>query len=110
MKRTVLKDDLPYLAVHALENLGSLITTARRQRLWTQADLAAKADMSLSTIAQIEKGLPTVAIGHWVKALWAVDQLDRLIELTAPQNDISGVNMMVQQLPRRVRISARKLT
>lgn len=87
----------------AADRLGNLVSIARRQRLWTQADLAAKADISLSTVLDIEKGSPSVQLGLWLKALWALDQTDRLIKFAQPSADEEGVGMMVQQLPKRVR-------
>lgn len=103
MKRTIDKLDLPYEALEAAERLGDLVSITRRQRSWTQADLAAKAGIGLSTLADIEKGSPSVQMGHWLKALWAVDQAERLSRFADPQADREGVSLMVGKLPKRIR-------
>ncbi len=61
-----------------LRQLGQRISLARRARQLTQPDLAAKTGVGLSTITQIEKGAPTVQIGFYINALWALDLLREL--------------------------------
>lgn len=61
-----------------LRHLGQRISLARRARQLTQPDLAAKTGVGLSTITQIEKGAPTVQIGFYINALWALDLLREL--------------------------------
>ncbi|MFB2584941.1 helix-turn-helix transcriptional regulator [Herbiconiux liukaitaii] len=48
----------------AAEILGQQVRFARHERQWTAAELAARADVSLETLAAIEAGKPTVAIGN----------------------------------------------
>lgn len=103
--RSTSKQDLPYAATEAAEALGRVVSIGRRQRLWTQADLAAKAEMSLGTLTAIEKGSTTVQLGYWLKALWAVDQAERITRLAAPDVDPLGVELMVDRLPKRVKHS-----
>ena len=95
---------LPYASMEVLDALARLVAVARRQRMWTQGDLAAKAEVGLTTVAKIEKGDPSVAMGYWLKVLWAVDQADRLAKAMAPDQDPAGFHLMLQQLPRRVRV------
>ena len=61
-----------------LRHLGQRISLARRARHLTQPDLAVKTGVGLSTITQIEKGAPTVQIGFYINALWALDLLREL--------------------------------
>src|SRR5690349_504891 len=107
MKRSIVRDELPFAAADVLERMGELVSVSRKQRLWTQSDLAAKAEVGLNTVNSIEKGAPNVAFGHWLKVLWAVDQADRLSRFAAPEQDTAGVQLMLQQLPQRVRVSRR---
>lgn len=103
MKTSLVKDELPFAAAEVLDRLGLLVSIARRQRLWTQSDLAAKAEVGLNTVGKIEKGSPSVAFGHWLKVLWAVDQTERLADVASPDRDKTGVLLMIQRLPQRVR-------
>jgi transcriptional regulator with XRE-family HTH domain len=52
----------PY-AVEAAQLLGELIHIARRERHWTQPDLAERAGISVPTLSRAERGDPGVAIG-----------------------------------------------
>lgn len=108
MRRSIDKELVPHLAVEVAERLGILVSVARRQRLWTQADLAAKAEVGLTTLAAIERGGLQVQLGHWLKVLWAVDQLHRLAELSRPDGDATGVELMVERLPKRVHLRRRR--
>lgn len=49
--------------LHAMQVLGEQISTERRTKKWTQADLAERANIAISTLQTIEKGSPKVAIG-----------------------------------------------
>jgi transcriptional regulator with XRE-family HTH domain len=52
----------PY-ALEAAQLLGELIRTHRRERGWTQAELAERAGISVPTLAKAEHGDPKVAGG-----------------------------------------------
>ena len=43
--------------------LGLQIAAARRERRWTVAELAERAGVSLNTLRNAERGVPTVAVG-----------------------------------------------
>jgi transcriptional regulator with XRE-family HTH domain len=103
MRRKIEPYTLPFPAMTAVEKLGRAVSIARRQRRWTQADLAAKADVGLGTVIAIEKGSPSVQMGHWLKVLWSVDQLSRLEKWLTDEQDALGVGLMVEALPKRVR-------
>lgn len=59
---------LPPAAADAVRVLGQQIRTARQERGWTVADLAAKTQVSPPTVTAIEAGAPTVAIGTVLRA------------------------------------------
>lgn len=52
----------PY-AVDAARLLGAQIRLARRQRRWSQDELAARAGISPRTVSKIEHGDPSVGLG-----------------------------------------------
>lgn len=60
MKRT--RTYLP-TTLRALELLGALIATARRERGWTAAELAERLGVHPTLIPKIESGSPTTGIG-----------------------------------------------
>ncbi len=54
---------LSQAALEASQLLGSEVARARRERRWTQKDLAARAGITPFTLAKVERGDPTVALG-----------------------------------------------
>lgn len=84
--------------------LGRRISGLRRSRLLTQADLAAKADVSLSTLAAIAAVSPTVQIGFYLGTLFALDALDGPARVAVLADDAATVNRLSEDLlPKRVR-------
>ena len=51
------------MTTSAVALLGTQIAQARRERVWTAAELAERLDVTPYTVARIERGVPTVAIG-----------------------------------------------
>lgn len=51
------------MASTAVRVLGDLVAQRRKERGWTQSRLAGAIGVSTDTIASIERGVPTVAIG-----------------------------------------------
>jgi len=47
----------------AIQLLGEQISIGRRERRWTQADLAERAGISVRTLNRVEHGDPGVALG-----------------------------------------------
>ena len=63
--------------------LGSRLRRARLARNESMAQFAARIDVSIPTLRAAEQGLPTVGIGTWIAALWALDRLDDLADVLA---------------------------
>ena len=103
MKKIQSADILPYRAAQLVEQVGHRISLARRARLWTQADLAAKIGVSVNTLVSIEKGRATVAFGLIVKALWALDCLEGLEQVAKPEDDGAIQRAASRNMPLRVR-------
>ncbi len=98
----------PNKAKLALKNLGSQIKIARKRRMWTIAEVAAKMGISAPTVIALEKGEPTVSLGVLVSALWTLGLEKELVMLSQP-SDEDGVKLMDSRLPEKVKISKRKL-
>ena len=61
-----------------LATLGENITLARKRRKYTQALIAERTGLSRVTIRKIEKGDPTVSIGHYIMVLGVLSLADDL--------------------------------
>lgn len=84
-----------------LAGLGQRISIARKAAEWRQSDLADRAGVSRSTLVEIEKGSPYVAIGNYFSVLWALDilaDIDRIAILESNSH-----RLMASKLPKRVR-------
>jgi len=66
--------------------------------------------VGLSTIVAIEKGAPTVQLGFWLNALWALDLLQPFAQLTQLGLGAPGTALLEAQLPQRVRSSRKRQT
>lgn len=104
MKVSATLNRLPFEAEDVLLALSARVRVARRARLLTQADLASKAGVGLSTVVAIEKGTPTVQMGYWLMVLWALDLLPGLAaQLGQLGREDGDVALLEAQLPKRVR-------
>jgi transcriptional regulator with XRE-family HTH domain len=56
------------LAQDAAKRLGLLVAIGRRQRLWSQDELAQRVGTTAKTIRQIERGDPSVGVGLYFQA------------------------------------------
>ncbi|MGN1280889.1 MAG: helix-turn-helix domain-containing protein [Succinivibrio sp.] len=66
MKKQII---LPASAEAALRNLGKNIKTARIKKGITATSMAELMDTTRVTLGSIEDGLPSVSMGHYIKAL-----------------------------------------
>jgi len=104
MKTSASRAMLPLPAEDALLRLGGRINRARRARMLTQSDLASKSGISLSTLAAIESGSPTVQMGFYLGVLFALDVLGGLDKVAVLADDPALVNRLSEDLlPKRVR-------
>lgn len=62
----------------ALQALGARLRAARLARNEPMSTFAHRIGVSVPTLRAMESGVPTVQIGYWVLALWAIGQLDDL--------------------------------
>ena len=63
---------LPLAVRQALKELGALIASARKERRFTQAELASRVGVGRMTIVRIERGAPEVAGGYYLAAEWVL--------------------------------------
>jgi transcriptional regulator with XRE-family HTH domain len=71
-----------------LRTLGERLRTARLGRNDTMAAFAERIGMSERTVRAMERGLPTVQIGAWLNALWALNRLEELDLVLKPRDSL----------------------
>ncbi len=95
-------------SVSALQELGKRLRSRRIERRQTQQLFAQRIGISVPTLRAMEEGRPTVAINHWVNALWATGSLDDLKQVLRPQESLFARAQLEEaarkRLRRRVRV------
>ena len=92
---------LPRKLAEKMQIVGEQIKLARLRRNLSMAQVAERATCSELTLSRVEKGLPTVSIGIYLRVLYAL-QLDDDILLIAKE-DLIGRGLQDLQLKRRER-------
>ena len=91
-------------ARRALLKLGQDIQTARRRRRIPTQLMAERAGISRSTLAKIEKGASSVALGHYAMVLFILGMIERLAGLADITQDEVGLSLDEEHLPKRIRL------
>ena len=78
---------LPSSAQVSLEVLGEHLRLARKRRKESLRSWALRMNVSVPTLAAMEKGDPRVSMGVYATALWLIGRDDALRDLAAPEND-----------------------
>jgi len=91
-----------------LEILGADIGAARRRRRLPLTVVAGRAGLSRQTVAKIEKGDGSVAMGAWATVLLALNLHERLRGIADPSTDTVGIDLETERLPQRVHLRRRK--
>jgi transcriptional regulator with XRE-family HTH domain len=94
---------LPLPVERAIRALGSDLSRARRRRRFSQGSLAERAGISLSTLRRLEAGDPSVGLEAVARVMHVLGEVDRLGQLLATGEDALGLQLMDEQLPKRVR-------
>lgn len=98
MKRTY-----PIPVRRALKRLGEDIQVARKRRLIKVSTMAERMGVSEPTLRKLERGDPTVQLGHLAQALFVLQMLDGLGELASAGQDEIGQMLEEERLPKRIR-------
>jgi transcriptional regulator with XRE-family HTH domain len=99
---------LPLPVGRALRKLGADIRDARRRRRIPTKIMAARASISRTTLAKIERGDPGVQIGLYATVLFVLGLTDRIGDLVDIRHDKAGLELEEERLPQRVRLPAVK--
>lgn len=101
MGKNTMGTALPRKLTEKMQIVGEQIRLARLRRNLTMAQVAERATCSELTLLRVEKGVPTVSIGIYLRVLYAL-QLDDDILFIAKDDPI-GRNLQDLQLKRRER-------
>ncbi len=93
----------------ALKALGQSIALARRRRGLSQADLASRMGVSVSTVRRLEDGHSGTALTYLGSALQVFGELEKLRLLLDTPTDSVGLALMDAELPTRVYSKRRKV-
>jgi ribosome-binding protein aMBF1 (putative translation factor) len=96
---------LPLPVSRAVTKLGEDINRARRRRSMTQQSLAERIGASVTTIKRMEAGDPRIPLHFLARTLYVFGEIDRLSQLLDSGQDEIGLNLMDEQLPKRIRTS-----
>ena len=106
MSKSTMGNKLPRKLEQKMQTVGEQIKLARLRRNLSVAQVAERATCSPLTVSRIEKGTPTVAIGIYLRVLYAL-QLDDDILLLA-QKDEMGRALQDLALKHRERTKQRE--
>ena len=102
--RSSVHDVLPAQVRRSLTKFGADIAVARRKRKLTVAMMAERIGVSANTYIRVEKGNPSVSLGVYAMALFALGLGAVFNELVDPKTDDQGLLLEEQRLPQRVRV------
>ena len=97
---------LPRKLEQKMQVVGEQIKLARLRRNLSVAQVAERATCSLLTVSRIEKGIPTVAIGIYLRVLYALQLDDDILSLA--KDDELGRVLQDMNLPQRERASKKE--
>ena len=97
---------LPRKLEHKMQVVGEQIKLARLRRNLSVAQVAERATCSPLTVSRIEKGVPTVAIGIYLRVLYALQLDDDILSLA--KDDKLGRTLQDMNLPQRERASKKQ--
>ncbi len=106
MAKSTMGTKLPRKLEQKMQVVGEQIKLARLRRNLSVAQVAERATCSPLTVSRIEKGAPTVAIGIYLRVLYAL-QLDDDILFLAKDDEL-GRTLQDMNLPQRERASKKE--
>lgn len=93
----------PYAVEQTLKGLGENLRTARLRRNITLEELAEKIGTGRRAVADAEKGKPSTSIAVYAGMLWALDLLQQMDDVAAPEKDEEGQNLALARERGRAR-------
>ena len=106
MAKSTMGTKLPRKLEQKMHVVGEQIKLARLRRNLSVAQVAERATCSPLTVSRIEKGAPTVAIGIYLRVLYALQLDDDILSLA--KDDELGRTLQDMNLPQRERASKKE--
>ena len=106
MAKSTMGTKLPRKLEQKMQTVGEQIKLARLRRNLSVAQVAERATCSPLTVSRIEKGAPTVAIGIYLRVLYALQLDDDILSLA--KDDELGRVLQDMNLPQRERASKKE--
>lgn len=106
MSKSTMGTKLPRKLEQKMKLVGEQIRLARLRRDLSVAQVADRATCSPLTVSRIEKGAPTVAIGIYLRVLYALQLEDDILFLA--KDDTLGRALQDMNLPQRERASKKE--
>ena len=106
MSKTTMGNKLPRKLEQKMQTVGEQIKLARLRRNLSVVQVAERATCSPLTVSRIEKGTPTVAIGIYLRVLYALQMDDDILLLA--KNDEMGRALQDLALKHRERTKQRE--
>ena len=100
MAKSTMGPKLPRKLEQKMQIVGEQIRLARLRRNLSVAQVAERATCSPLTVSRIEKGAPTVAIGIYLRVLYAL-QLDDDILSLAKDDELGRALQDMNMIPRK---------
>lgn len=100
MSKSTMGTKLPRKLEQKMQLVGEQIKLARLRRNLSVAQVAERATCSPLTVSRIEKGVPTVAIGIYLRVLYAL-QLDDDILSLAKDDELGRALQDMNMIPRK---------
>jgi len=105
--RKPIENPLPLPVRHALKELGMLIEAGRKEKQFTQSELAKRVGVGRMTVVRMERGAPEVAIGYYLTAAWILSlpvlSWSDFAGMRANSSVASYLEKIREHLPERVR-------
>ena len=92
----------------ALVDLGQRLRSARIASNQSMAVFAARIGVSVPTLRDMERGAPTVQVGTWINALWALDRLGDLDAVFAQRASLLDQARAAGKRPRQRAFAPRR--
>ena len=106
MAKSTMGTKLPRKLEQKMQVVGEQIRLARLRRNLSVAQVAERATCSPLTVSRIEKGAPTVAIGIYLRVLYALQLDDDILSLAKDDVLVSALQDM--NIPQRERASKKE--
>jgi transcriptional regulator with XRE-family HTH domain len=99
----MLNETAPYAVKSAAIELGERIRLARKRRLMTLRQIAARAGIAYETARAVENGKLMTGIGAYFALVWALGLERELAQFMDPERDTEGKQLVLAKTPKRAR-------